>query len=127
MKNTRNKRLETFRFSTLELVAAMGILTLVMAMTFSLISVTRHTHARAQQQTRAILVLNNVVEELQCLEIIDVDRVRACVTREFHMAEIARKHELKVVVEEKKNGVHVTIWNKARQRRLASMRLPYEE
>lgn len=127
MKTYADMKVVRHPFSFLELVAATGILAIIMTFTLSLISTTKTTHLRAQQQTHAITILENVIEELQSLQTVDLGTVRACVAREFELAEIGRKHELEAVVVEEDDGVIIIIRNNTRERLLASVRLAYED
>jgi type II secretory pathway pseudopilin PulG len=127
MTNTRKPAPRECRFSFLELVAATCILGIVMTFSLSLIGATKKTHLRAQQHTHAIMVLENVIEELESMHDIQVNDVRACLDREFDTADIRRKHELEAVVGEEEDGVQISIINTVKKRTLASVRLIYED
>lgn len=120
-------KLKKQHFSILELIAAVGVATLLMTMAFGLITTTRKTHLRAQQQSQAIRLLDNTVERLSAMPTLTLADADRCLQDEFSKAVPLRKHELEAVVVANQTTASLIIRLKEDKRPVAQVEVPYAD
>ena len=120
-------KLKKHPFSILELIAAVGVSALLMTMVFGLITTTRKTHIRAQQQSQAIRLLDNTLVRLSAIPNPTLAITESCLQDEFAKAAPVRKHDLEAVVLAKGRTVSLVIRLKTDKRPVALVEVPYAD
>ncbi len=113
------------RFSMLELVGAVAILGLLTVTMFGMVSGIKRAQLRFSQDSKAIIVLDNVVTQLEGTEF-DQKTLDNILQREFKESDFPRKHELEPVVLPGETHITAAIRDKTTDRILAKVEIQYD-